>query len=87
MAGFLKSCFYWVVSILVGLFSILFVIGFMAERRNAALGPRLQGAGPEDAEEKVRMYIRISSHDYSFFFTLLVITILLILKLKTKLMG
>lgn len=57
--GLIKSCFYWSASIAAGIFSLLFVLGIMVEvkeRWQGASGPRLTGAGPEDAEEQVRTY-------------------------------
>ncbi|KUJ08973.1 uncharacterized protein LY89DRAFT_676349 [Mollisia scopiformis] len=42
--------------IFVGLFSVLFLIGFMAERRNLGnqnAGPNFKGVGPQDGEEKI----------------------------------
>ncbi len=50
----LKTILYWAFGISVGLFSIFFLIGAMAEWRYQFAGPRLRGGGPQDAEEKVR---------------------------------
>ncbi|KAH7370910.1 hypothetical protein BKA65DRAFT_590159 [Rhexocercosporidium sp. MPI-PUGE-AT-0058] len=51
--GLLKSSFYWGFVIAVGLFSIFFVIGMAVQWREGLRGPRLRGAGREDAEEKI----------------------------------
>ncbi len=47
----------WIISIFVGIFSILVALGFMANRRELNAGPHLDGPGPQDKEEQVRMLI------------------------------
>lgn len=56
MFGFLKTCLYWLVSIAVGIFSVLFVVGMAVQWRDRSNGPQLRGFDAKDAEEKVRTY-------------------------------
>jgi hypothetical protein len=52
--GMIKKILFWVVSIAVGLFSVFWAIGMMASIWGNRAGPSLRGAGPEDAEERLR---------------------------------
>lgn len=54
-----KTILYWTFIIVIGIFSVLFLIGMMADRRNRNqnTGPTFKGVGPKDGEEKVRTYI------------------------------
>jgi hypothetical protein len=52
--GMIKTILFWVVSIAVGLFSVFWAIGMMASIWGNRAGPSLRGAGPEDAEERLR---------------------------------
>lgn len=50
----IRTILYWLFIVIVGIFSLLILIGIMAGRNQT--GPRLKGFGPQDVEEKIRTY-------------------------------
>lgn len=57
VVGFIKTSLFWIVSIAVGIFSILIFFGLYAEWKGMSDGPSLPGAGLQDNEEKIRKCI------------------------------